>query len=411
MGQTVSNLAGSAMRLYDKAIHSQIFTKNVLFNNILRNVAHTTGAVSSLSSTQGGGKQMIVHYLRNVGSAAGSETLTLPTAGNQGYMQANIPMKFNFHQISITDVALQASKKSKEFLVDVLQTEYNGAKDDMQRQLSRQGYSLGTGVICLANGTISTLTVNVDTPMVGKNPTDYLEVGNGVCFDSSTTTASAVFGVIASITDGDTFALTADPSYSDNDMIFLAHTNGGTPTISNRNAEIMGLKGLIDDASYLTTLQGISRSSYPWWSSYVDDSTSQRSLNEALMHSTLLEAMKKGEPKYGLTSFDVMSALGQLWSGDRRYTDKMELAGGFKGVSFNGLTLVADYDHPYDELNWIDPSVLSVEDLGPISFLDSDGSILSRSSTTPAWNATLKYYANLAISKPNRCSSLRDIIK
>jgi hypothetical protein len=39
-------------------------------------------------------------------------------------------------------VSLQASKNSKEFLVNVLESEYNGAKEDMQRQLSRQGYGI-----------------------------------------------------------------------------------------------------------------------------------------------------------------------------------------------------------------------------------------------------------------------------
>lgn len=112
--------------------------------NILKNVAHSTGAagVATASATGTGGKFFSVHYGRNIGSAAGSETLTLPTAGQQAYIQANIPMKYNFHTISLTDVALQSSKKSQEYLVDVLESEYNGAKEDMQRQLSRQGYGI-----------------------------------------------------------------------------------------------------------------------------------------------------------------------------------------------------------------------------------------------------------------------------
>jgi hypothetical protein len=95
MAQSVTNMAGAALRLYDKVVNEQVFTKNVLFNNILNNVAHSTGAASTASatSTGTGGKMMTVHYGRNVGSAAGSETLTLPTAGQQAYIQANIPMK------------------------------------------------------------------------------------------------------------------------------------------------------------------------------------------------------------------------------------------------------------------------------------------------------------------------------
>ena len=187
------------MRVYDKVVHEQVFTKNVLFMNILRNVAHGTGAASAASATATGtgGKMLTVHYSRNIGSAAGSETLTLPSAGQQGYLQANIPMKFNFHQISLTDVVLQAAKKSKEFLVNVLESEYNGAKNDMQRQLSRQGYGIGTGELFKVNGDVSSATTfSVDNPMVGKNPTDYIEIGNILRFGA---TASNI-GTVDSIT-------------------------------------------------------------------------------------------------------------------------------------------------------------------------------------------------------------------
>jgi hypothetical protein len=68
MAQSVSNMAGAALRIYDKAVHEQVFTANVLFNNILSNVAHETGAASTASatSTGTGGKMMTVHYGRKL---------------------------------------------------------------------------------------------------------------------------------------------------------------------------------------------------------------------------------------------------------------------------------------------------------------------------------------------------------
>ena len=396
-GQTVTALAGAAMRVYDKVVHEQVFKKNVLFQNVLKNVANQVGATT---------KYFSVHYGRNVGSAAGSETITLPTAGAQKYQQATIPMKYNFHQIAITDVALQASKRSKEFLVNALESEYNGAKEDMQRQMSRQGYGIGTGEIALVNGDPGTgTTLTLDNPMVGKNPTDYIEVGNILRLGDT----AAQINTVASITSGTVCTIdAAAAAVVDNDKVYIAQS----ATQSNIDAEMMGLKGLIDDGANVPTLEGITRSTNIWWQSYVDDSTSaQRSLTDGLLHTTFLEAKKKGDPTYALTSFDVYSAYGQLLTPDRRYTSDMKLNGGFTGLAFNNLPIVPDYDCPYDELYFIDSSSLSVEDLAPMSFLDEDGAILDRSATTPAWNATLRYYANLASSAPNKSSSLRDIIK
>jgi hypothetical protein len=400
---STSTLGNAAMRIYDKVVHEQIFKKNVLWNNVLRNVAHAQGATT---------KYFTVHYGRNVGFAAGSETVTLPTAGSQAYLQSSISMKYQFHTVTLTDVALQASQKSKEYLVNALESEYNGAKEDMQRQLSRQGYGIGTGVVCRVNDAGPDATLTFDTPMVGKYPTDYFEIDGALMFsDSATSASTAVYALVKYITSGYDSEMTANPSASDDDYVYLAHTNGSTPTVSNVNAEIMGLKGLIDDNANVTTLQGISRDTYIWWKSYISDNSTQRSLTEALMHETFLEAKKKGDPKYILTSYDVYSAYGQLLSPDRRYTDKLVLNGGFTGWTFNDMPVIADFDMPYDEMYFVDPSVISVEDLAPISFLNEDGSILDRSSTTPSWNATLRYYANLAISAPNKCSGLRDIIK
>ena len=215
------------------------------------------------------------------------------------------------------------------------------------------------------------------------------------------------------ITGNYTMTVNSATGVADNDYVFLAHANGtSSPTVGrNGTVEMMGLKGLIDDNSNVTTLEGLSRDTYIWWKSYISSSATQRSLTEALLQTTFLEAKKKGTPKYALTSFDIFSAYGQLLATDRRYTSEMALAGGFTGVKFNDIALVADYDAPYDEVYFIDPSVLSIEDLAPMTFLNEDGNILDRSSTTPTWNATLRYYANLAISAPNKCAALRDVIQ
>ena len=412
MSQNMAALGNVAMNIYDKVVHEQVFSKNVLYKNILSNVARQQGAST---------KYLSVHYGRNIGFAAGTETFTLPTAGNHGYSRANVTMKYLFHQIAVTDVALQASKRSKELLVDVLESEYNGAKEDMQRQLSRQGYADGSGVICRVNQATPLVGCIFDTPMVGKYPTDYFPepnttatAGGPIAFnDTANDTSVSLMTTVTYVTGNYTATVNSVAAVADDDYVFLAHANGtATPTVMNYGKELMGLKGLIDDASNVDALEGITRSTSIWWKSYVNDSATEtaRSLTEALLQTTFLEAKKKGNPKYALTSFDVFSAYGQLLATDRRYTSEMTLGGGFTGVKFNDIALVADYDCPFDEVYFIDPSTISIEDLAPMSFLNEDGSILDRSSTTPTRNATLRYYANLCTSAPNKNASLRDVI-
>jgi len=408
MAQSVSNALNAALRVYEPVVAEQIFSKNVLFMNVLKNVATSRGTTN---------KYLKVHPFRNVGAAAGGETLTLPTAGQQGYMEATIPMKLNFHQIGITDYALQAGKNNKEYLFDLLNGEMDGAKADMQRQLSRQGYGDGSGVICQIDGIGSSPTFDLKNPMVGKNPTDYLEagslgVGSPVMLDSSKTTAtSEVYTYVTAATDGSTLTLNTGTGVADGDYMFLAHYNGtATPSASNRAAELMGLKGLIDDGTNVATFENIARGTYIWWKSYVNSAASNRSLTEDIMFDTMLEASKKGEPGMILTSFDLYQAYGKIMSADRRYTDKMTLNGGFTGVSYNNIAFLKDFDCPYTEMYFIDKSTLSVEEMKPMSFIDEDGAILSRSNTTPSYQATLRYYMNLANSAPNKSACARNLV-
>ena len=342
MAQSMTNLANVALRIYDKVVHEQVFKKNVLFQNILSNVAHKQGATS---------KYLSVHYGRNVGFAAGTETVTLPIAGNQQYNQATIAMKYMFQTITVTDVALQASKRSKELLVNVLESEYNGAKNDMQRQMSRMGYADGSGVICRVNAASPATTLILDTPMVGKNPTDYLEVNMWCNFDSDpASVTSAAYEKITAILSNTSVTVVSVSGIADDDYVFLAHNvASGDASVSDQGTvEMVGLKALIDDSSNVSTLENIDRDTYIWWKSYVNDNSgTTRSLTENLLQTTYLEAKKKGDPKYALTSFDVFSAYGQLLATDRRYTQEMTIGGGFTGVKFNDIALVADYDCPY----------------------------------------------------------------
>jgi len=414
MGVNISNSTQSAMLVYDKAVHSQIFNKNVLWNNLISNVARSTGSIEN-------GKVLTLHYKRNVGSAAGSDVLTLPTAGAQGRIQANVEIKKNYQTISISDAVIQASQKGEEFLLDMLDGEYKGAREDMARQLSRQGYGYGNGVIAQVNGAVSSdTTVVVDNLVLGTSIADYIEVGNAIAFTtnnlygsaSDPTPGTTVFAIVDSIIDANTFKTTSAISTADDTYLVLAHSKGSTtPDTSNFGMEVMGLKGLIDDGSILgadNKFQGIKPEDYMFWNSYVNDNgTTLRDVTDALLQTTFTHVDKIGSPKFAITSPTVFNTYGNTLSADRRYTDTMTLKGGFTGVKFNNILLVTDYDCADNDLYMIDPTTISVEDLGPIAFINKDGKILDRDGTK--FGATLTYYANLAISARNKNGLLTDV--
>jgi hypothetical protein len=251
--------------------------------------------------------------------------------------------------------------------------------------------------------------------MVGKYPTSFFEAGEAILFASDTAgTGSQAFTTVAAagVTGNYTMTVTSASGVADNDYVFKAVNNGtSSPTVGMYGTVDMdGLKSLIDDGSNVDTVETLSRSTYPFWNAYVNDSSTSRSVTDDLLHDCFINASQKGTPKFIVTSWDIVKAYGLTLSPDRRYiTSDIVLKGGFKGVEFNGIPMVADFDCPFDEAYFIDPTSLSMEELYPMGWLEEDGSVLARSSTTASWEATLAHYANLAVFAPNKNASLRDV--
>ncbi|HNV61466.1 MAG TPA: hypothetical protein PKN54_00840 [Candidatus Cloacimonas acidaminovorans] len=84
--------------------------------------------------------------------------------------------------------------------------------------------------------------------MVGRDCTDYIEIGNTLRFGATATNVAAV----TAITSATTFTIAANSlDLADNDIVYIAQS----ATQSNKDNEMMGLKGLIDDGTNVATLQ------------------------------------------------------------------------------------------------------------------------------------------------------------
>lgn len=398
---TLTTIAGALKNVYEPRVAKQTFEKVLIYNTVRKNMG--------VKSADGKRVYITLHNDRNSGAGLSiSENEALPTAGYQQFAQAYADQKYTFSQIELTDQVIEGTKSNKAALVNALDSEYQGAKDDMKRQICRQWYGLGTGEVCKVNGNLdaSATTITVDTPMTGPNATHFLVAGHYIYAGTATD-----YLHIASVDSATQFTADANSlNLADNEALYLAASG----TVNCKDKEMMGLKGLVDDASYLDTLQNIARSSYAWWKSYVsDNSDTLRDLDEDDMLDCLFEAEKYGEVKMIVTTFGVLRKYYAILAADKRYPNTVELTGGFSGISFQATTrklaIVPDHDSPKNEMYFLDTDHISVEEMTPMSFMDADGAVLARSATKAAYQATLRYYANMATDKPRASSALRYI--
>ncbi|MDE7464384.1 MAG: phage major capsid protein, partial [Clostridiales bacterium] len=99
-------------------------------------------------------------------------------------------------------------------------------------------------------------------------------------------------------------------------------------------------------------------------------------------------------------------------SGYKRNIDFMELEGGFKTLSYNGLPLVYDRFVPAGAMYLLNTKAFRLHQLCDWRFLETEnGKILRQNQGKPTYTATLVKYCDLICSKPNGQAMLTGITR
>lgn len=369
-----------------------------------------------------------VHVTRNTGAGAISENNTLPVAGNQGLASVNVNYRYNYARIRLSGPALEAATSNKGSFKRSMELEMKPAINDLSRQINRQLWGYGVGIMARVNGTQTTGTsLNIkDAGGVAYNdgsgnpinPARYFQVGDYVVFirnatptsatDSDIVGSSTVCNITAISSDGRTLTLgvATGATLNDNDMIILSPAQSATQ--SSVNKEVMGMLGIDDDTTYLTTLHNISRSTYPQYRSTVlplnGDLTTR-----ILQRAEDASSEKGGEIKTWYSHYSVRAEYLALLTSVKRFVNEggmkadvgFDLAAEGKNIEFNGHPWKIDRACPYGQIYGIDPSynVRFVNKEG--DWLDRDGTILLRVSDVDAYEGRFGVFDNFQNDRPD----------
>lgn len=373
-----------------------------------------------------GGRRVVysLHRNRNVGVGAVSEGNTLPTAGNQGFSEVRIPFFYNYARVQLTEQAIKASMTSKGAFKQATKAEMEGAVNDLARERNRQLWGFGVGILGRVNGEQPDNTViNVDSPhgVTGSAGGAKLMVdGQAIAFvrnatptsatDSDIVATASVKAIDSIAADQTSITLTATTgaTLNDNDMIVNAPAGTGVTTQSSVNKEPMGLLGIVDDTTYLTTLHNISRSSFPNYRAAVINQNGTLTL-DALQRAWDLADERGGAAKKLLSHHSVRREYQKLLTPLKRYVGKglVEADGGFDGgstetnIEWNGIPWVVERMCPFGMIFGIDPEnmVRYVESEG--EWADRDGKILNRVLNVDAYEGRFRVFDNFHCERPN----------
>jgi len=344
-----------------------------------------------------------VHSAPNFSPTSFTDGGTLATPGIQGYQDGIVAIKYHDAGMEITDQAVKQARGNDGAFVNLLDTDTKKLAQDMKKNINRQVFGDGTGLIAtLTSSPAASTSFTVDS-------TQYLRVGDS--FDIVTKASGVVRATAATITaiNRTTKTITVGSA------VTATTTTDGLYRPGAWGLEMEGLRSITGSGR---TLHGINSATAgnEFWNGNRRDAASATA-GEGLIEQLAddVGGVGGGEGDVFLTSRGVRRRLADTYQSVKRFVDAkaVEIHGGYQAIFVNEIPVVADDDVPKgwvfalrkDVFKWFqvaDPDWLTSED-GTVWQL-ANGSVAG--TRRAAWQAWFVWYAALGCLAPNQTGAI-----
>ena len=368
--QTADNVLKS---YYLPAITDQL---NMSVNPFLAQIKKTT------SDVWGRDVRKTVRVGINGGIGAGTEAGTLPTAQGNRYVQFVSTLKNLYGTIEITDKAIRASQSNEGAFVDLL-------NDEMRSLVESASYNFGRMLFGDGSGLLASATANSNSVY---SCDDVSNLAEGMTVDIYLGASSYASGKKITAVDRTSNSVTIEGA----NVAASSTTPARLYLHDSKDYEITGLKALFDNEN----LYGVSKSGNNWLAPYKVASVGD--ISESVLQKAIdtVEERTGGKINFIVTTPGVRRALFAALS-QYRHLDTMELEGGFKAISFNGIPIVTDRFCQKGTMYLLNTEDFGLHQLCDWQWLEGeDGKVLKQLADKPVFRATLVKYAELMCYRP-----------
>ena len=333
------------------------------------------------------------------GVSAGSENGELPGSYPTRRRQLVATLKNLYGTIEITDKAIRCSQNSAGAFVNLLNDEMESLIKSSTFNLGRMLYGDGTGIISTV-----TDTTEIDAEFIKVDKIrNFIE--NMACRfvnPNKKSYAADESPINIEIVDR------ANSQFSFDAFAQKDYKGYHIATLNGLNNEITGL-GMIFNVSS-NKLYGLDRHNNPWLNPHISENVGE--ISELAIQTAIdkIEEESQGVVDFIACSAKVRRAYQEAMSTYRRNLDVMNLQGGFKAISYNGVPVVTDRFVEDDAMY-----ILSTKDFELCQLCDwqwlegNDGKIIKQKEGHPVYTATLVKYAELLCNRPSAQAKLTGI--
>lgn len=396
---TLSNADKALKEVYLGVVSEQL---NTTVNPLLAKINQTTNDV------WGSEIKKVAPYGLNGGIGAGTETGDLPVAAGNNYEQFSLSLKNLYGKIEISDKAMRASMNSAGAFVNLLNAEMEGLIKASSFNLGRMLYADGSGKLAqISDNAASSVTVDSVRNLVEGMVVDIVD-GSGKIV--SGTSAKRIISIDRTnkVVTLEGVSLTA----SDLKVTESQTTQYYLCVQGSFGKELTGLGAIFTNSG---DLYGLSKSKYSWLIPYMKDLTTGGStvqINDIKIQTVLdaLEETYDSKIDYICCSSGVKRNYQDYFSQYRTNIDFLELNGGFRAISYNGIPIVSDRFIGEGTMYLLNTKEFNLHQLCDWKWLEGeDGKVIKQNANKPTYSATLVKYADLICNKPGGQAMLTGI--
>jgi len=369
---TLSSADKALKSIYLEVVSNQL---NTNANPLLARIEQTTRDVW--------GKEIIkvAPFGINGGIGAGDEAGALPASASNNYVKFVSTLKNLYGKIEISDKALRASENNVGAFVNLLNAEMEELIKASQFNFGRMLFGDGSGKLATISG-VSSGVISVDT-------VKGLIEGMVVDIHSSGST-TVLTGARITYVDRVNKTFTVDKTVPVTVVATCFVVVQGS-----YNKEITGLGAIFSEAD----IYGVTRASNAWMKPYTNtmSAVTDIAIQEAIDY---LEENVGSTVDYITCASDVKRAYQSYLASYKQNVDYMDLQGGYKAISYNGIPLVSDRFIEDGVMYLLNTKEFALHQLCDWQWLaGEDGRILKQNSGYASYSATLVKYADLICNK------------
>lgn len=327
-----------------KVLFDDALINSVVYDTELLDLFQDGGGVMTDQTTGGRYIETANMFALNAGVGAREENDYIPEASGPKIVNGRINLKKLLGTVELSNDTMKRVRTDEGAFVDWADRALPALVERVNNEVDRMTLGYGAGIKARVNDATPATDLVVDSPMglaaTGSVQSALLQFLAGeTLIASANADGSTPRTGISTITAVDWangfLVVDAMPaSLADNDYLFAGDAAG-----NSAGKEPMGLFGIIDDGTVLTTFQNISRTTYPEWRSYVMDAEASFAAGQRLTEDVITLADDESYIQGGArvdTLICSRQGLRELWQdlrSDRQINDPRSYTGGKEMIS------------------------------------------------------------------------------